>query len=127
MSTIFSKIISGEINNYKIYENDKTYVFLTLRPHTRGHVLVVPKIEVDHWDDVPEEYYVATWDTCRRVAKLLKEKLKCNRVGVIISGFEIPHAHIHLIPSNEIEDLDINGAYDATVDELTEMQSKLTS
>jgi histidine triad (HIT) family protein len=127
MATIFSKIISGEVDNYKIYEDEKTYAFLTIRPHMKGHMLVIPKIEVDHWDDVPEEYYVAMWDTARKMAKLIKEKFNPIRVGVMIAGFEVPHAHIHLVPSNDIHDLDTAKTYDATPHELLEAQRILTS
>lgn len=117
----------GEIPSYKIYEDEKTFAFLTIRPHTKGHMLVVPKLEVDHWDDVPEDYMSALWETARKMAKLQKEKLSCTRVGVLVAGFEVPHAHIHLIPSEVIHDLDPDHAYDATEDELREMQALLTS
>lgn len=127
MSTIFTKIIAGEIENYKIYEDEKTYAFLTIRPHTKGHMLVIPKIEVDHWDDVPEDYYVAMWGTARNMTKLLKEKYQCERVGVMIAGFEVPHAHIHLIPMKTLKDLDIDQAYDASPDELKDTHAFLTS
>lgn len=127
MSTIFSKIIAGEIPAYKIYEDEKTYAFLTIRPQTKGHTLVIPKVEVDHWDDVPEAYFDAMWSTARSVAKLLKEKLGCARAGVIIAGFEVPHAHVHVIPSNTMHDLDIHAAYDATEEELKEVHRKLTA
>jgi histidine triad (HIT) family protein len=127
MTTLFSKIIAGEIDNYKIYEDEKTFVFLTIRPHRKGHLLVVPKMEVDHWDDVPEDYYVAMWDTARKMAKLLKQKLACTRVAVIIAGFEVPHAHIHVIPADVMKDIDPDMAYDATPEELKEMQALLTS
>lgn len=127
MSSIFTKIIAGEIDNYKIYEDEKTYAFLTIRPHTKGHMLVIPKIEVDHWDDVPEEYFVPMWHMAQKMAKLLKGKLGCTRVGVMIAGFEVPHAHIHLIPSEAIKDLDPHQAYNASEAELREMQHILTS
>jgi histidine triad (HIT) family protein len=127
MTTIFSKIIAGEVENYKIYEDDMTFVFLTLRPHAKGHMLIVPKIEVDHWDDVPEDYYRAMWDTARKMAKLLKEKFNPKRVGVMIQGFEIPHAHIHIVPINDVHDLDTSKTQDATPEELADAQRILTS
>jgi histidine triad (HIT) family protein len=127
MSSIFSKIIAGEIPSYKIYEDEKTLAFLTIRPHTKGHTLVVPKVEVDHWDDVPEEYFGHMWHTAQFVAKILKEKLHCTRVGIMVVGFEVPHAHIHLIPAESMDDLSIGKAYDATQDELAEVHAKLTS
>lgn len=127
MSTLFSKIISGEIPSYKIYEDEQTYAFLTIRAQAKGHTLVVPKIEVDHWDDVPEEYFNHMWRASQFVAKIMKEKLQCPRVGVMIAGFEVPHAHIHLIPCESIDQLDIHKAYDVSKEELEEMRAKLTS
>lgn len=127
MSSIFAKIITGEIPSYKVYEDEQTVAFLTIRPQTKGHTLVVPKLEVDHWDDVPEEYFGHMWRTAQFVAKELKEKLGCTRVGVMVAGFEVPHAHIHLIPSETIKDLDPQSAYDATTEELKEVHSKLVS
>ena len=127
MSTLFSKIIAGEIPSYKIYEDEQTYAFLTIRPHTKGHTLVVPKIEVDQWDDVPEDYFNHMWRASQFVAKILKEKLHCARVGVMVVGFEVPHAHIHLIPSESMEDFDIHKAYDATPEELKEVHALLVS
>jgi histidine triad (HIT) family protein len=126
MSSIFSKIITGEIPSYKIYEDEKVLAFLTIRPHTKGHTLVIPKIEVDHWDDVPEEYFNAMWGSAQKLAKLLKNKLGCTRVGVLVAGFEVPHAHIHLIPSNEMEDLAVGKAYNASQEELEEVHRILT-
>jgi histidine triad (HIT) family protein len=127
MSTLFSKIIAGEIPSYKIYEDDQTYAFLTIRPHMKGHALIVPKIEVDHWDDVPEDYFNHMWRASQFVAKMMKEKLGCSRVGVLVAGFEVPHAHIHLIPCEDISGLDIHKAYDASKEELEEMHARLTS
>jgi histidine triad (HIT) family protein len=127
MSSLFSKIIAGEIPSYKIYEDEQTYAFLTIRPHTKGHTLVVPKIEVDHWDDVPEDYFNHMWRTSQFVAKMLKQKLGCTRVGVLVAGFEVPHAHIHLIPCETMEDLGIGKAHDATPEELESVHATLTS
>lgn len=127
MSTLFSKIIAGEIPSYKIYEDEQTYVFLNIRPQVKGHTLVVPKIEVDHWDDVPEDYFNHMWRASQFVAKILKEKLGCTRVGIIVAGFGVPHTHIHLIPIESEEDLDIHKSHDATPEELKEVQAMLVS
>lgn len=127
MSSLFTKIVAGEIPSYKIYEDEKTFAFLTIKPNTKGHTLIIPKIEVDHWDDVPEEYFNHMWNTARFVAKMLKEKLHPTRVCIVVAGFEVPHAHIHLIPSETMEDLDINKAKDATEEELKEVHAKIVS
>lgn len=125
MTTLFTKIINGEIPNFKIYEDEQIYAFLTIRPHTKGHTLVVPKIEVDHWDDVPEEFFNHLWRVSQFIAKEMKEKLGCSRVCLMIAGFEVPHAHIHVIPAEDISALDIHKAYDASEEELKEMHEKL--
>ncbi len=127
MSSLFSKIIAGEIPSYKVYEDDKSLAFLTISPHTEGHTLVIPKVEVDHWDDVPDEYFNHMWQTARLVAKLLKSKLGCARIGVMVAGFEVPHAHIHLIPSESMGDLAMNKAHDVTHEELAGVHAKLIS
>jgi histidine triad (HIT) family protein len=127
MATLFSQIIAGDIPSYKIYEDEQTYAFLTIRPHAKGHTLVIPKIEVDQWDDVPEEYFNHMWRTSQFIAKMLKSKLGCKRVGVLVAGFEVPHAHIHLIPIDDMHDLDAGKAYDATQEELKEVHATLTA
>jgi histidine triad (HIT) family protein len=127
MSSVFSKIIAGEIPGYKIYEDEQIYAFLSIKPHTKGHTLVVPKIEVNHWDDVPEDYFNHMWRASQFVAKILKSKLGCARVGVMVAGFEVPHAHIHLIPCESEADLDISKAHDVSPEELEEVRVLLTS
>lgn len=126
MSSIFSKIIAGEIPSYKIYEDPKTFAFLTIEPHTKGHTLVIPKIEVDQWDDVPPEYYGHMWETAQFVAKILKEKLGCKRVGIMVAGFEVPHTHIHLIPIESEKDM-MGPPYKATEEELKAVHVTLTT
>jgi histidine triad (HIT) family protein len=127
MSTLFSKIISGELPSYKIYEDEQVFAFLSIKPHTRGHTLVVPKIEVAHWDDVPEDYFNHMWRASQFVAKILKAKLGCARVAIMVAGFEVPHTHIHLIPCESEADLDIHRAHDVSKEELEEVRVKLTS
>jgi histidine triad (HIT) family protein len=97
MSTIFSKIISGEIPAYKIYEDEKTCAFLDNDPKTRGHTLVVPKIEVDKVYELPDEYYIALWDTVRKVAKRIEEVYHA-RALMQVMGTDVPHSHVHVFP-----------------------------
>lgn len=95
MSTVFTKIIEGEIPSYKIYEDEKTLAFLDIEPETAGHTLVIPKIEVDKIYELPEEYYVAVWDTAKKVAAKMEEVLGSRTLFKVI-GTDVPHAHIHL-------------------------------
>ena len=103
--TIFSKIIAGEIPAYKIAENDKFFAFLDIFPLVEGHVLVIPKIEVDKFFDVPDEYLSEMLVFSKPIAKAIEKSFRCNRVGLSVVGLEVPHAHLHLVPINGIDDL----------------------
>jgi histidine triad (HIT) family protein len=105
MATIFSKIISGEIPCYKIAENDKFLAFLDIQPVAKGHALVIPKIEVDFFYDLPDDYLSEINLFAREVAKKMKRVVPCQRIGVAIIGLEVPHAHVHLIPMNSVGDV----------------------
>jgi histidine triad (HIT) family protein len=105
VTSIFSKIIAGEIPSHRVYEDDATYAFLDINPRTEGHTLVVPKREVDYLFDLPEEDYEALWRASNTVARALKAATGCARVVVLVLGYEVPHAHVHLIPSNDLSDL----------------------
>ena len=98
--SIFSKIIRGDIPCHKIYEDDKTFAFLDINPTQPGHILVVPKQEIEFLWDLAREDYQATMDTCQKVARRLREALGVKYVGVKVIGEEVPHAHVHLIPFN---------------------------
>ena len=105
MASIFSKIISGEIPSYRIAEDERCFAFLDIRPVAFGHTLVIPKEEVDYYFDLDDEYLAHLNAFAKKVAKALKEVVPCERIGVMIAGLEVPHAHIHLIPMNSISDL----------------------
>ncbi len=107
MSSLFSRIIEGEIPSQRVYEDDYTVAFLDINPRTEGHTLVVPRRQVDYLFDLPEEDYTALWAACATVATGLKAVTGCRRVVVLVIGYEIPHAHVHLIPSNELGDIPI--------------------
>ena len=98
MSSIFSKIIAGEIPCYKIAEDDRNIAFLDIRPLKKGHTLCVPKIEVDELYELPEADYQSLMRFSQRIAKALKRTIACKRVGSMVLGMEVPHAHLHLIP-----------------------------
>lgn len=105
MATIFTKIINGEIPSYKIAENDEFYAFLDISPLTNGHTLVVPKVEVDYIFDVEDDVLGRMMVFSKKVAKAIELVIACERVGVAVIGLEVPHAHIHLIPINGMDDM----------------------
>lgn len=98
MATLFSKIISGEIPSYKVAEDAENYAFLDINPLSRGHVLCVPKVETDYVFDLEPKRLSSLTLFAQRVAKAQKAALGCKRVGVAVLGFDVPHAHIHLVP-----------------------------
>lgn len=104
--TIFSKIIRGEIPSYKIAENDKFFAFLDISPMTKGHTLVVPKLEEDYLFNLDDELLGEMMIFSKKVAQAIKAAVPCVRVGVAVLGMEVPHAHIHLIPINKESDMD---------------------
>lgn len=105
MSTIFSKIIAGEIPCYKVAETADYLAFLDVRPLTAGHTLVIPKAEVDYIFELTDEQYAGLFLFAKIVAKAVKAAVPCTKVGVAVIGLEVPHAHIHLVPMNAIGDL----------------------
>lgn len=100
MSSIFTKIIEGEIPCHKVYEDELTIAFLDINPVQEGHVLVVPKKEVDNLFDLSDEDYQAVMATVKKVAKRIQDVIKPKRVGLHVEGFDVPHAHVHVIPIN---------------------------
>tara|TARA_B100000401_G_scaffold143029_1_gene95043 strand:- start:3149 stop:3541 length:393 start_codon:yes stop_codon:yes gene_type:complete len=108
VSSIFSQIISGEIPCYKIAEDDNHIAFLDIFPISKGHILVVPKKETDYIFDLNSKAYSDLWLFAKKVAIAQKKVIKCNRIGVSVVGLEVPHAHIHLIPINNISDMDFS-------------------
>ena len=103
--TIFSKIIAGDIPSYKIAENEKFFAFLDIAPLREGHVLVVPKTEIDKFFDLPDEYLKEMLLFAKPIAHAIEKAFKCNRCGITVIGLEVPHAHLHLIPINTSNDL----------------------
>ena len=107
MASIFTKIIKGEIPAYKLAENDKYLAFLDIRPLAKGHTLVVPKEEIDYLFDLSEEQLGGLMAFAKGVAKGLEATVSCKRVGVMVIGTEVPHAHVHLVPFEEEAQIDI--------------------
>jgi len=106
MATIFTRIANGEIPSYKIAENKDYYAFLDINPIVKGHTLVIPKKEVDYIFDLDNETLSGLILFAKEVAQMIDNAFECNRVGIVVMGLEVPHAHIHLIPMNSESDLD---------------------
>jgi len=125
MATIFTKIIKGEIPSYKIAEDDNFIAFLDVNPNTKGHTLCVPKEEVDKLFDLGEYMYLQLMQFSRRVAKALEETVPCKRVGMSVIGLEVPHVHVHLIPLNEMSDMDFSKKVEMTEEEFKELAAAI--
>jgi histidine triad (HIT) family protein len=128
MPTLFTQIINGDIPSYTIYENEYVYAFLNIFPKTVGHTLIVPKIEIDHFADVPEPYYSAIFEAAKFLSPVIKKATGCTRVCTAFAGYEIPHCHYHLIPTDSASDINFLEKHEKTSDEdLTQMQQKILS
>lgn len=126
--SIFSKIIAGEIPAYKIAENDRFFAFLDIFPVQKGHTLVIPKIEVDKIFDVPDEYLAELLVFAKPIARAIESCFSCNRVNILTVGLEVPHAHVHLIPTTHPRDMHLeNPKLKFTKEEFTEMQQQIIS
>ena len=105
MSSIFSKIITGDVPAYKVLENENFLAFLDISPLAKGHVLVIPKKETDYLFDISSDEYLELWKFAQQVAKAMDKAIDCKRIGVAVIGLEVPHAHIHLVPLNNVSDI----------------------
>jgi histidine triad (HIT) family protein len=128
MATIFTKIIRGEIPCYKIAENNDYFAFLDINPLRAGHTLVVPKEETDYIFDLEDEYLTGMILFSKKIAFAIKSVIPCNRIGIAILGLEVPHAHIHLVPMDTMEDINFkNPKLRFTPEEFREIAAKISS
>ncbi len=127
MPTIFTKIIHGEIPSYKVAEDEHFIAFLDINPNAKGHTLCVPKVEVDKLFDLEESTYLNLMQFSRKVAKALEKSVSCKRIGVAVVGLEVPHVHVHLIPLNQMSDMDFSKKVSLTPDEFETLASKIQS
>jgi histidine triad (HIT) family protein len=125
MASIFTKIIRGEIPAFKIYENDHVISFLDIRPVRIGHALVVPKVEVDYFIDVPEPFYSAVFQAAKIIAPAIQRATNAKRIVTTAIGLEVPHFHYHLIPVDKMGDFDFSKAKEAPMEALGEIQKKI--
>lgn len=127
MASIFTKIINGEIPCYKIAEDEHHLAFLDVKPLVKGHTLVIPKKEVDLIFDLDTEEFKNLWAFAQKVAKKVGANVPCVRVGVAVIGLEVPHAHIHLVPLQKMEDINFsNPRLALSPEEYQEIQNKIT-
>ena len=127
MASIFTKIISGEIPSYKIAETENYFAFLDINPNSKGHTLCIPKKEVDKLFDLPEEEYLGLMVFSRRIALAIKKAVPCKRVGMTVIGLEVPHAHVHLIPLNTMENARFIQKEKLTEDEFKAIAKRIIS
>ena len=126
--SIFTRIISGEIPSYKIAENDRFLAFLDVFPLRKGHVLVIPKIEVDKLFDLPKDYLSEILVFAAPVSKAIEKSFDCKRCGITVIGLEVPHAHIHLLPINSLGDMDFSqDKLKLSEEEMKAIQEKIIS
>lgn len=124
--TIFSKIINGRIPSFKIAENEKFFAFLDINPLVEGHTLVIPKLEVDKFFDMPDDYLAEIFAFAKPIAAAIEKAFPCNRCGLSVVGIEVPHAHMHLVPLNSANDLNFTKKkLSPTTEEMKRTQEKL--
>lgn len=125
MSSVFTRIIAGELPCYKIYEDEYTIAFLSISPYTHGHTLVVPKLEIDNIVDLPEPHHTALFDTAKKIAPAIQAATDCLRVSYMIVGLEVAHVHLHLVPTNSIDDLQKESEHTETPEQMSAIQQKI--
>lgn len=125
MASLFTRIINGEIPCHKICEDENYLAFLDIRPINPGHTLVIPKKEVDYLFDVDDDLLGGMMIFAKKVAHAIRKEVECERIGIMVAGLEVPHAHIHLIPIFQIPDLNFANAKSAENDELAKVAEKI--
>jgi histidine triad (HIT) family protein len=121
MPTIFTKIIEGEIPSYKIAEDDLFLAFLDVNPNAKGHTLCIPKQEINKLFDMEDELYLKLMQFSKKVATALEKTIPCKRIGMAVIGLEVPHAHVHLIPLNEMDEMRFQNKVSLTPDEFEDL------
>lgn len=127
MASIFTKIVNGEIPCYKIAEDENYLAFLDVNPNAKGHTLCIPKQEIDKIFDMEEEQYLGLMKFSRKIAKALEKSVPCKRVGVAVIGLEVPHAHVHLIPLNEMGEMTFKHKVSLSKDEFEDLAKLISS
>tara|TARA_Y100000766_G_C18854819_1_gene580158 strand:- start:195 stop:593 length:399 start_codon:yes stop_codon:yes gene_type:complete len=126
MDSVFTKIINKEFSCHLVAEDQYTIAFMDINPIQKGHVLVVPKKQVDYLFDLDKDEYHNLWGFVQTVAQGLKKSINCSRIGVSVVGFEVPHAHIHLIPINSIQDMNFSNRFNTNDIELSQLSKDIS-
>lgn len=127
MSSIFTKIVNGEIPAYKIAEDDNYLAFLDVNPNAKGHTLCIPKQEINKIFDMEEAHYLGLMQFARKVAKAVEKTVPCKRIGVAVVGLEVPHVHVHLIPLHDMDDMRFQRKVALTKEEFEDLASAIQS
>ncbi|MBL7894789.1 MAG: HIT family protein [Bacteroidia bacterium] len=128
MPSIFTRIINGEIPSYKVAENENYLAFLDINPLTKGHTLVIPKVELDYIFDLDDPTYLGLMAFSKSVAEAIKKSVRCNRISLQVIGLEVPHAHVHLIPITNMHDCNFsNTKLQLSKEEFLEIAEKIKS
>ncbi len=125
MSSVFTQIMQGTLPGHFVYEDDRAVAIMTIQPVQDGHVLVIPRDEIDHFDDLPADLAAHLMQLSQKVAKAIKKAYPCERVSLVIAGLEVPHTHLHLIPINAMEDMNFAHLSFADADDLAEAALKI--
>lgn len=125
MPSIFSQILAGNLPGQFVWKDEQAFALMTIRPLRPGHVLVMPREEVDHWDDLPAPLLAHLMQISQQIAGAIKQAFPCARVAVAICGLEIPHAHIHLFPIDRIEDFNFGNGGAATTEQLAAAAARI--
>ena len=128
MASVFTRIIAGELPGTFVYTDDVCVAFMTINPISRGHLLVVPRTEIDQWADLPDDVSQHCFGVAKRIADAQKRVLHCDRVALIIAGFEVPHCHLHVIPATTIADVSFdNAASSVDFDDLAAVAASISA
>jgi histidine triad (HIT) family protein len=127
MSSIFTKIVNGEIPSYKIAEDENYLAFLDVNPNAKGHTLCIPKQEINKIFDMEEDLYLGLMKFSRKVAKALEKTVPCKRIGLAVVGLEVPHTHVHLIPLHDMDDMRFQRKVKLSGDEFEQLASAIRS
>lgn len=125
MASIFTRIIEGELPGHFVWEDERCVAIMTLNPMKPGHLLVIPREEIDHWDDLPAELTAHLMTVSQTLAKALKRAFPCQRVGLLVVGLEVPHVHLHLVPLDAMQDIRVEGLAQAQPEALAAAAAKV--